>query len=43
VDLSDGARALVKLCAAELLLFGPILAFAVLASRRRFRAHGDPR
>jgi hypothetical protein len=35
---SEGALALVKLCVAELLLFGPILALAVLVSRRRFRA-----
>jgi membrane-bound metal-dependent hydrolase YbcI (DUF457 family) len=35
---SEGALALVKLCTAELLLFGPVLVLAVLASRRRFRA-----
>ena len=35
---SERALAFVKLCAAELLLFGPVLAFAVLATRRRFRA-----
>jgi membrane-bound metal-dependent hydrolase YbcI (DUF457 family) len=34
---SEGWLALVKLCAAEVILFGPLLAIAVLASRRRFR------
>jgi membrane-bound metal-dependent hydrolase YbcI (DUF457 family) len=34
---SEHGLALVKLCVAELLLFGPILAFAVLATRRHFR------
>ncbi|HEX2690027.1 MAG TPA: metal-dependent hydrolase [Kofleriaceae bacterium] len=35
---SEGAIAWVKLCALELLLFGPVFAISVLASRRRFRA-----
>jgi membrane-bound metal-dependent hydrolase YbcI (DUF457 family) len=39
VGASEGARALVKLCLVEIFLFGPILALAVLASRRR----GQPR
>jgi hypothetical protein len=34
VGASGGARALVKLCLVEILLFGPILALAVLARRR---------
>lgn len=39
VDASQGALALGKLCLAEVVLFGPILAFAVLASRRRPGRH----
>ena len=42
IGASEGALTLVKLCVAEVLLFGPILALTVLASRRRFRAQGDP-
>ena len=36
--MSKGMLGWVKLCALELLLFGPVLAISVLASRRRFRA-----
>jgi hypothetical protein len=35
---SERVLAFAKLCVAELLLFGPVLAFAVRATRRRFRA-----
>lgn len=38
VGASGGALAVVKLCVAEAVLFGPILACTVLATRRRLRA-----
>jgi membrane-bound metal-dependent hydrolase YbcI (DUF457 family) len=39
----QGALALVKLCMAEVVLFGPLLAFAALASGRRLRRVGSCR
>jgi hypothetical protein len=38
VRASHGVRTLARLCLAEAVLFGPILVFTVLMSRRRFRA-----
>jgi hypothetical protein len=37
IGASDGWRALARLCLTELLLFGPVLAAVVLASRSRTR------
>ena len=42
VGASHGVRPRARLCLAEAVLFGPIFAFAVLASRHRFRAQGAP-
>lgn len=42
VGASGGGLAWVKLCVAEILLFGPILALTVLASRRRFVRYLSP-
>ncbi|HEX8111703.1 MAG TPA: phosphotransferase [Kofleriaceae bacterium] len=42
IGASEGALAFVRLCAAEVVLFGPIFAVAVLASRQRFVSYLSP-
>ena len=39
---SEGAIAVMKLCAIEAVLFGPLLVLAVRIRRRRLRAQGEP-
>jgi membrane-bound metal-dependent hydrolase YbcI (DUF457 family) len=42
VGASHGVRTLVRLCLAEAVLFGPVLAFTLLVSRHRFCARRAP-
>jgi membrane-bound metal-dependent hydrolase YbcI (DUF457 family) len=42
VGASHGVRTLARLCLAEAVLFGPVLAFTLLVSRHRFCAQRAP-